>query len=68
MTWSYFEQLDRVRRAALEDLDLHGPALRTTPASMGEGLAMVRATKECELEGVVAKRLGPDRSGPDRTG
>jgi bifunctional non-homologous end joining protein LigD len=54
---SLMDQPYRERRAALESLDLHGPAWRTTVASQGEGLAMVRACRELGLEGVVAKRL-----------
>ena len=41
----------------VEDLDLSGPSWHTTPASLGEGLAMLRAAREYDLEGVVAKRL-----------
>ena len=47
----------RERRAALEALELHGPAWQTTVARLGEGLGMVRACRELGLEGVVAKRL-----------
>lgn len=54
---SYLDRPYRARRAALEDLDLSGPSWRTTPARLGEGLAMLRAAKEYDLEGVVAKRL-----------
>jgi bifunctional non-homologous end joining protein LigD len=54
---SFLDQPYRTRRAALEELDLHGPSWRITPASLGEGLAMSRAAKEYDLEGVVAKRL-----------
>jgi bifunctional non-homologous end joining protein LigD len=54
---SYLDQPYRAHRVALEDLDLNGTSWRTTPASLGEGLAMVRAAKEYDLEGVVAKRL-----------
>ncbi len=54
---SFLDQPYRTRRAALEDLDLSGPAWHTTPASLGEGLAMLRAAKQYDLEGVVAKRL-----------
>jgi bifunctional non-homologous end joining protein LigD len=54
---SFLDQPYRTRRAALEDLDLSGPSWHTTPASLGEGLAMLRAAKKYDLEGVVAKRL-----------
>ena len=54
---SLLDQPYRARRAALEDLDLRGPSWRTTPASLGEGLAMLRAAREYDLEGVLAKRL-----------
>jgi bifunctional non-homologous end joining protein LigD len=54
---SLLDQPYRVRRAALEDLDLRGPAWAPTPASLGEGLRMLRAARQHELEGVVAKRL-----------
>ena len=54
---SLMDQPYRERRAALESLELHGPAWQTTVAGLGEGLAMVRACRELGLEGVVAKRL-----------
>ena len=54
---SFLDQPYRSRRAALEDLDLSGPSWHTTPASLGEGLAMLRAAREYDFEGVVAKRL-----------
>ena len=54
---SVLDQPYRSRHTALEDLDLSGPSWHTTPASFGDGLAMLRAAKEYDLEGVVAKRL-----------
>jgi bifunctional non-homologous end joining protein LigD len=54
---SFLDQPYRNRRGALEDLDLSGPSWHTTPASLGEGLPMLRAAKQYDLEGVVAKRL-----------
>ena len=44
------------RRARLESLALGGPAWRVPAAHPGEGTALLRATKEQGLEGVVAKR------------
>ena len=52
---SFLDQPYRSRRAALEDLDLSGPSWHTTPASLGEGLAMLRAAREYDLEGVVVE-------------
>jgi bifunctional non-homologous end joining protein LigD len=54
---SLLDQPYRTRRAALEDLDIRGPAWAPTPASLGEGMALLRAARQHELEGVVAKRL-----------
>src|SRR5437763_66924 len=54
---SLLDQPYRARRAALEDLDLKGPGWATTPASLGEAMTLLRAAREHELEGVVAKRL-----------
>src|SRR3954452_13854287 len=45
------------RRAALEQLDLHGPAWQTPASHRGDGAALLAATREQGLEGVVAKRL-----------
>jgi bifunctional non-homologous end joining protein LigD len=43
------------RRGLLEELDLHGPAWRT-PEAFDDGEALLAATSEHGLEGVVAKR------------
>ena len=43
------------RRALLEELDLHGPAWRTAEA-FDDGEALLAATSEHGLEGIVAKR------------
>lgn len=45
------------RRALLEQLDLNGDNWRTPADHVGEGKAMLDASKEQRLEGVVAKRL-----------
>jgi bifunctional non-homologous end joining protein LigD len=57
------------RRAALEALELAGPAWQTTPSFVDQGGLVVAATREQGLEGVVAKRLAspyrPGRRHPD---
>src|SRR4051812_44910371 len=45
------------RRAALEELGLHGPAWQTPAHHPGDGAALLEATREQGLEGIVAKRL-----------
>jgi bifunctional non-homologous end joining protein LigD len=45
------------RRAALEQLDLRGPAWQTPAYHRGDGAALLTATREQGLEGIVAKRL-----------
>ncbi len=45
------------RRALLERLELEGPAWRTPAYHRGEGKALLAATKELGIEGVVAKKL-----------
>jgi bifunctional non-homologous end joining protein LigD len=45
------------RRALLDGLELEGPAWRTPSYHRGEGSALLAATKELGIEGVVAKRL-----------
>src|SRR3954471_16728503 len=45
------------RRAALEQLDLHGRAWQTPAYHRGDGAALLAATREQGLEGIVAKRL-----------
>jgi bifunctional non-homologous end joining protein LigD len=45
------------RRALLEQLDLNGDNWRTPAYHVGEGKAMLAASKEQGLEGVLAKRL-----------
>ncbi len=47
----------RERRALLENLDLYGPSWRTPPAWFGGGAAVLAATHEQHLEGVVAKQV-----------
>jgi bifunctional non-homologous end joining protein LigD len=46
------------RRQVLEALELEGPAWRTPAYHRGEGTALLAATKELGIEGVMAKRLG----------
>jgi bifunctional non-homologous end joining protein LigD len=45
------------RRSLLERLELEGPAWRTPAYHRGEGGALLEATKELGIEGVVAKKL-----------
>jgi bifunctional non-homologous end joining protein LigD len=45
------------RRSLLEELELDGPAWRTPSYHRGEGQALLDATAELGVEGVVAKRL-----------
>jgi bifunctional non-homologous end joining protein LigD len=45
------------RRGLLEQLELEGPAWRTPSYHRGEGRALLDATKELGIEGVVAKKL-----------
>jgi bifunctional non-homologous end joining protein LigD len=45
------------RRARLEALDLNGPSWRTPAYHAGEGAALLQASKDQGLEGIVAKRL-----------
>jgi bifunctional non-homologous end joining protein LigD len=45
------------RRGLLERLELEGPAWRTPPYHRGEGRALLDATRELGIEGVVAKKL-----------
>jgi bifunctional non-homologous end joining protein LigD len=45
------------RRQVLEALELEGPAWRTPAYHPGEGSALLKATRELGIEGVVAKRL-----------
>jgi bifunctional non-homologous end joining protein LigD len=47
----------RERRRALEELSLTGPHWSTSDVHIGEGAALLAATKRIGLEGVVAKRL-----------
>jgi bifunctional non-homologous end joining protein LigD len=45
------------RRELLERLELEGPAWRAPAYHRGEGSALLKATRELGIEGVVAKRL-----------
>ncbi len=45
------------RRALLEELALEGPAWRTPAYHRGEGSALLEATRQHGIEGVLAKRL-----------
>ncbi len=47
----------RERRRQLDALALAGPAWRTPRAQVGDGAALLAATAEHQLEGIVAKRL-----------
>jgi bifunctional non-homologous end joining protein LigD len=57
------------RRAKLEELRLEGPNWRTPAAHPGEGAALLAASEQEGLEGIVAKRLGtpyePGRRSPN---
>ncbi len=48
----------RERRERLEALELSGPAWQVPTAHAGQGSDLLEATRERELEGVIAKRLG----------
>jgi bifunctional non-homologous end joining protein LigD len=54
---SLMERPYRERRAALESLELTGPAWRVPAAHPGEGKLLLEATAQQGLEGIVAKRL-----------
>ena len=45
------------RRVLLQELDLEGPAWRTPAYQPGEGSALLEATRQHGIEGVIAKRL-----------
>ena len=45
------------RREVLEQLELEGPAWRTPAYHRGEGRALLDATRELGIEGIVAKKL-----------
>lgn len=45
------------RRKTLESLELAGPSWQTTPVFVGGGQAVLTASKQQGLEGIVAKRL-----------
>jgi bifunctional non-homologous end joining protein LigD len=45
------------RRALLESLELAGPSWATAPSFVGGGAAVLEASQEAGMEGVVAKRL-----------
>lgn len=52
------------RRRLLERLELDGPHWQTPPSHPGQGTALLRATAQQQLEGIVAKRLdAPYRPG-----
>jgi bifunctional non-homologous end joining protein LigD len=44
------------RRAALEELELRGPAWQAPAAQLEDGAALLRASRSLGLEGIVAKR------------
>jgi bifunctional non-homologous end joining protein LigD len=56
------------RRAALEALELGGPAWRVPAVHAGQGRALLKATAAQGLEGLVAKRLGSRYEPGRRTG
>ncbi len=56
-SWSLLDLPYAERRQRLEQLDLAGPAWQTPPAWIGDGRPVLAASREQDLEGVVAKRL-----------
>jgi bifunctional non-homologous end joining protein LigD len=46
------------RRRRLGALELNGPTFRTTTFAVGGGAALLAASREQRIEGIVAKRLG----------
>jgi bifunctional non-homologous end joining protein LigD len=54
---SLLDQPYENRRAALDDLGLAGPSWQTTPWFSGGGQAVLDASRQQGLEGIVAKRL-----------
>jgi bifunctional non-homologous end joining protein LigD len=56
------------RRAQLESLQLESEHWQTPPYSVGSGPAMLEASREQGMEGVVAKRLGSKYEPGKRTG
>jgi bifunctional non-homologous end joining protein LigD len=54
---SLIEQPYEARRRSLEELGLDGPAWRTPSAHTGDGQALLAASAEQGLEGLVAKRV-----------
>jgi bifunctional non-homologous end joining protein LigD len=46
------------RRQRLEELDLDGPSWQTPRNHTGDGAKLLEASRERDLEGIVAKRLG----------
>jgi bifunctional non-homologous end joining protein LigD len=54
---SVVDQPYEQRREALEALELAGPSWQTTPMFVGGGEAVLAASKQQGLEGIVAKRL-----------
>jgi len=55
---SLFEEPYEERRAQLESLELQGPAWQTPSYHRGDGKALLSASRERGLEGIVAKKLG----------
>jgi bifunctional non-homologous end joining protein LigD len=61
---STLELAYRERRALLEQLELDGPVWKTPAYRVGDGVALLAATAEHRLEGLLAKRLdSPYRPG-----
>lgn len=56
------------RRKLLEQLELEGPSWRTPSSHAGDGQAMLDASRQQDLEGVVAKRLDSTYEPGARTG
>jgi bifunctional non-homologous end joining protein LigD len=56
------------RRARLQALDLNGPSWRVPAHHVGEGAALLQASKDQGLEGIVAKRLDSPYEPGRRTG
>jgi bifunctional non-homologous end joining protein LigD len=65
---SLLEEPYERRRALLAELELEGPAWRVPAFRRGDGAALLAATREHRLEGIVAKRLDSRYEPGRRTG
>lgn len=58
----------RARRRELTRLKLNGPAWQTPAHHVGDGMALLQASRDKQLEGIVAKRLDSTYEAGKRTG